>query len=79
MRLTVRYSPYYPPDRCWIWVVTGGYGERWTGWRPTYPEAVELGLEDLLAQDQVFSERSALPAFLGHNFFPSGRSFPWQS
>ena len=48
MKLTVRHSPYYPPDRCWIWEVTGGYGERWTGWRPTYPEAVELGLEDLL-------------------------------
>ena len=51
MRLVVHYSPYYPPDRCWIWEVTGGYGQRWTGWRPTYPEAVDLGLEDLLAQD----------------------------
>ena len=47
MRLTVRYSPYYPPDRCWIWTVTDGYRQRWTGWRPTYPEALELGLEDL--------------------------------
>jgi hypothetical protein len=35
----------------WMWEVTHGYGKRWTGWRPTYPEAMELGLEDLLAQD----------------------------
>ena len=62
MRLTVRYSPYYPPDRCWIWTVTGSYGERWTGWRPTYPEAVGLGLEDLLAQDAAKRRTAAIMA-----------------
>ncbi len=62
MKLIVRYSPYYPPDRCWIWEVTGGYGERWTGWRSTYPEALELGLEDLLYQADQAARRQAVYA-----------------
>jgi hypothetical protein len=48
VKLVVRYSAAYGN---WMWEVTHGYGKRWIGWRPTYPEAMELGVEDLLAQD----------------------------
>ena len=58
MRLTVWYSPYYPADRCWIWEVSAGYGRKWAGQRPAYPEALELGLEALAAQvDRADRER----------------------
>ena len=58
MKLTVRYSPYYPPDRCWIAEIAVRYGEKYTCWRPTYPEAVEIGLEDL-ADKAAEAERMA--------------------
>ena len=48
--LVVRYSSTYPPDRCWMWEVSAGYGRKFTGWRPTRDEVVELGLEDLLVR-----------------------------
>ena len=56
--LIVRYSPYYPPDRCWMWTVTDDW-RKFQGWRPTRAEAVELGLEDLLAQFAEAERRKA--------------------
>lgn len=49
MKLVVRYSPEaYPPDRCWTSEVTDGW-RKFQVWRPTYPEVMEAGLEDLEA------------------------------
>lgn len=50
-RLTVRYSPYYPPDRCWISEVRSRFGT-FPCWRSAYGEVLELGLEDLAWQDR---------------------------
>lgn len=49
MQLVVYYSEFMPPDRCWIAEITYGW-RTWRLWRPSYPEAVELGLEDLVAK-----------------------------
>lgn len=46
MKLIVYQDPYMPPDRRWTSLATHGW-RRLRTWRATYPEAVELGLEDL--------------------------------
>lgn len=49
MKLRVYFSEFLPADQCWMSELRDGW-QVFNIWRPTYPEVIELALEEMAAK-----------------------------